>query len=198
MSTVEKILRNGPASSRELTAVLGISQPTLSRRIRDLARSVLVIDKGRSTRYALRREVAGESYFPLYQIDKLGKAHLFATLYSLYPADSCAVFDEQSGEWQLYDGLPWYLNDLRPVGFLGRAWGKAVARQLKLPEDVLQWNEEQRLVALCHYGEDMSGDLLPGAESYQRWLTRAAEIPVPMAGKAKYYATLSARALAGN
>lgn len=197
MSTVEKILRNGPASSRELTAALGISQPTLSRRIRDLARSVLVIDKGRSTRYALRREVAGESYFPLYQIDKLGKAHLFATLYSLYPADSCAVFDEQSGEWQLYDGLPWYLNDLRPVGFLGRAWGKAVARQLKLPEDVLQWNEEQRLVALCHYGEDMSGDLLPGAESYQRWLTRAAEIPVPMAGKAKYYATLSARALAG-
>lgn len=86
------------------------------------SRSVLVIDKGRSTRYALRREVAGESYFPLYQIDKLGKAHLFATLYSLYPADSCAVFDEQSGEWQLYDGLPWYLNDLRPVGFLGRAW----------------------------------------------------------------------------
>ncbi|VTR32298.1 putative DNA-binding transcriptional regulator [Serratia fonticola] len=52
-------------------------------------------------RYALRREVAGESYFPLYQIDKLGKAHLFATLYSLYPADSCAVFDEQSGEWQV-------------------------------------------------------------------------------------------------
>jgi hypothetical protein len=197
MSTVEHILRNGPATSHQLIAELGISQPTLSRRIRDLAGAVLAIGKGRSTSYALRREIGGESQFPLYQIDKLGKAYLFATLYPLHPADCCVVFNEQSGEWQLYDGLPWYLNDLRPIGFLGRAWGKAVARQLKLPEDVQLWNEEQRLLALCHYGEDMSGDLLPGAESYQRWLTRATEIPVPMADKTKHYATLSARALAG-
>lgn len=197
MSTVEQILRNGPATSRQLTSELGISQPTLSRRIRDLAGAVLAIGKGRSTRYALRRKVGEESHFPLYQIDKLGKAHLFATLYPLHPADSCAVLNEQGGEWQLFDGLPWYLNDLRPIGFLGRAWGKAVARQLRLPEDVQQWNEEQRLLALCHYGEDMSGDLLPGAESYQRWLMSAAEIPVPMADKTKHFATLSARALAG-
>ena len=71
--------------------------------------------------------------FPLYQIDERGKAHLFATLCPLYPADNCAVCDERSGEWQLYDGMPWYLNDLRPIGFLGRAWGKAAARELNLP-----------------------------------------------------------------
>lgn len=197
MSNVEQILRNGPATSYQLTGALSISQPTLSRRLRDLAGTVLTIGRGRATRYALRREVGGDSHFPLYQIDKLGKAHLFATLYPIYPADNCAVLNEQNGEWHLFDGLPGYLNDLRPIGFLGRAWGKAVARQLRLPEDVQQWNEEQRLLALCHYGEDMSGDLLPGAESYQRWVTSAAAIPVPMADKSKHYATLAARALAG-
>jgi DNA-binding transcriptional ArsR family regulator len=197
MSTVEQILRHGPATAQELTGALGISQPTLSRRIRDLAEAVLTIGKGRATRYALRRDVSGELHFPLYRIDELGKAHGFATLYPVYPADSCVVRNEQSGEWQLYDGLPWYLNDLRPIGFLGRAWGKAAARQLRLPEDVLRWNEDQRLQALCHYGEDMSGDLLPGAGSYQRWLTRDPENPVPLADKAVQYAALSARALAG-
>ncbi|MFZ1871872.1 MAG: type II toxin-antitoxin system HipA family toxin YjjJ [Chania sp.] len=197
MSTVEQILRHGPATAQELTGALGISQPTLSRRIRALAGAVLTIGKGRATRYALRRDVSGESHFPLYRIDELGKAHGFATLYPVYPADGCVVRNEQSGEWQLYHGLPGYLNDLRPIGFLGRAWGKAVARQLRLPEDVLRWNEDQRLQALCHYGEDMSGDLLPGAGSYQRWLTRDPENPVPLADKAVQYAALSARALAG-
>lgn len=197
MSTVEQILRNGPATARALTDALGISQPTLSRRIRALAGAVLTIGKGKATRYVLKREIGGEAHFPLYRIDELGKAHGFATLYPLYPADSCAVCYEQSGEWRLYEGLPWYLNDLRPIGFLGRAWGKGAARQLRLPEDVRLWNEDQRLLALAHYGEDMSGDLLPGAGSYQRWLMRDPEIPVPLADKAVQYAALSARALAG-
>lgn len=197
MSTVEQILRNGPATAHELIGVLGISQPTLSRRIRDLAEAVLILGKGKATRYALRRSVGGELHFPLYRIDEQGKAHRFATLYSLYPADSCAVHDEQRDEWQLYEGLPWYLNDLRPVGFLGRAWGKAVAQRLRLPEDVRSWNEDQRLLALCHYGEEMSGDLLPGAASYQRWLSRDADNPLALASKTVEYVTLSARALAG-
>lgn len=197
MNTVEQILRHGPATAHDLTDALGISQPTLSRRIRALAGAVLTIGKGKATRYALRREIGGESHFPLYRIDEWGKAHGVATLYLVYPADSCVVRDEPSGEWQLYAGLPWYLNDLRPIGFLGRAWGKAAARQLGLPEEVRLWNEEQRLLALCHYGEDMSGDLLPGAGSYQRWLARDPASPVPLVDKAAHYVALSARALAG-
>ncbi|AHG22883.1 hypothetical protein Z042_16950 [Chania multitudinisentens RB-25] len=52
MSTVEHILRHGSATAQELTGALGISQPTLSRRIRDVAENVLVIGKGKATRYA--------------------------------------------------------------------------------------------------------------------------------------------------
>ncbi|CAI0981321.1 putative DNA-binding transcriptional regulator [Serratia entomophila] len=197
MSNLEQVLRRGPATAHQLIAALGISQPTLSRRIRELAGAVLILGKGKATRYALRRGVGGERQFPLYRVDERGKAHLFATLCPLYPADSCAVCYERSGEWRLYDGLPWYLNDLRPVGFLGRAWGKAAALELMLPETVRLWNEEQRLLALCHYGEDMSGDLLPGADSYRRWLTRNSAAPIALADKATRYADLSIRALAG-
>ncbi|AUY13325.1 MULTISPECIES: type II toxin-antitoxin system HipA family toxin YjjJ [Serratia] len=197
MITVEQVLRHGPATARQLTEALGISQPTLSRRIRELAGAVLILGKGKATRYVLRRGIGGERQFPLYRIDERGKAHLFATLCPLYPADNCAVCDERSGEWQLYDGMPWYLNDLRPIGFLGRAWGKAAARELNLPEDVRRWDEGQRLLALCRYGEDMTGDLLPGADSYQRWLMRGTAVAITVEDKTERYAALSVQALAG-
>lgn len=197
MTTLEQVLRNGSATSKILTDALGISQPTLSRRLRDLAETVLAIGKGRATRYALRRLVGGESYFPLYRVDEQGKISTFATLYPVYPAECYAVHNEQNGEWHLYDGLPWYLNDLRPIGFLGRAWGKAVSQVLRLPEDTRLWSEEQRLLALCHFGDDMSGSLLPGNGSYQRWLMRSAEKAVPMTDKNTRYAALAKQALAG-
>ncbi|MBP1130586.1 hypothetical protein JOE25_002145 [Serratia sp. PL17] len=197
MTTLEQVLRNGPAASKVLTDALGISQPTLSRRIRGLAGRVLAIGKGRATRYALCRVVGGESYFPLYQVDELGKVSKLLTLYPVYPAGCYAVQHEQNGEWHLYDGLPWYLNDLRPIGFLGRAWGKAVSQVLRLPEDTQLWNEDQRLLALCHFGDDMSGNLLPGNGSYQRWLVRGPESAVPVLDKNTRYAELAKQALAG-
>ena len=197
MITVEQVLRRGPATARQLTEALGISQPTLSRRLRELAGAVLILGKGKATRYALRRGIGGERQFPLYRVDERGKAHLFATLCPLYPAANSAVCDERSGEWQLYDGMPWYLNDLRPIGFLGRAWGKAAARELNLPEDVRRWDEGQRLLALCRYGEDMTGDLLPGADSYQRWLMRDTAVAITVEDKTERYAALSVQALAG-
>ncbi|MBH3286179.1 type II toxin-antitoxin system HipA family toxin YjjJ [Serratia marcescens] len=197
MLTVEQVLRHGPATARQLAEALGISQPTLSRRLRELAGAVLILGKGKATRYALRRGIGGERQFPLYRVDERGKAHLFATLCPLYPADNCAVCDERSGEWQLYDGMPWYLNDLRPIGFLGRAWGKAAARELNLSEDVRRWDEGQGLLALCRYGEDMTGDLLPGADSYQRWLMRDTAVAITMEDKIERYAALSVQALAG-
>lgn len=79
----------------------------------------------------------------------------------------------------------------------GRAWGKAAARELNLPEDVRRWDEGQRLLALCRYGEDMTGDLLPGADSYQRWLMRDTAVAITVEDKSERYAALSVQALAG-
>lgn len=74
MTSLEQVLRKGPAASKALIDALGISQPTLSRRIHALAEAVLTMGKGRATRYALRRAVAEETYFPLYQVDEQGTA----------------------------------------------------------------------------------------------------------------------------
>ncbi|NIH11192.1 MAG: hypothetical protein G5702_01740 [Serratia symbiotica] len=72
MNNVEQVLRSGLATSHQLIAALCISQPTLPRRIRALAGAVLTLGKGKATRYALRRGVAGERQFPLYRVERPG------------------------------------------------------------------------------------------------------------------------------
>lgn len=65
MTSLEQVLRKGPAASKALIDALGISQPTLSRRIHALAEAVLTMGKGRATRYALRRAVGGDVFSTL-------------------------------------------------------------------------------------------------------------------------------------
>ncbi|WP_157135217.1 ArsR family transcriptional regulator [Serratia sp. M24T3] len=66
----EDILRLGPASSSELMAALQVSQPTLSRKIKHDA-AILKMGKAKSTRYALRRNIAGVESFAVYLVSGL-------------------------------------------------------------------------------------------------------------------------------
>ena len=43
----------------------------------------------------------------------------------------------------------------------------------------------------------MTGDLLPGADSYQRWLIRDTAVAITVEDKTERYAALSVQALAG-
>ncbi|MGG7053892.1 transcriptional regulator, partial [Salmonella enterica subsp. enterica] len=77
---------------------------------------------------------------PLWQVNAQGQAAKFGVLYPFWPQGSCLVALD-TGEWQWFDSLPWYLTDLRPQGFLGRAWGRTVAGYAHLPDDIRLWQE---------------------------------------------------------
>ncbi|WP_380184600.1 type II toxin-antitoxin system HipA family toxin YjjJ [Kalamiella sp. sgz302252] len=173
MSEISTLLLHGPLDAATLMSRLGISQATLSRAL-SAQPQVLKFGRARATRYALLRPVREESYFPLWRIDEQGLARRAGGLYSIWPAGSCVIEDSQ-GNWQQFDGLPWYLSDMRPQGFLGRAWGKECALRLGLPEDIRQWNEDHCLIALSRRGSEMPGNWLIGEQSYQQWLRQ----PVP-------------------
>lgn len=201
MHSLETLLRQGPATASYLAQIMTISQPTVSRQLSGLKDNVLKIGKGRATQYALRRPIAGDSgeegRFPLYRIDERGHAAHFATLYLIHPAEMCCVHQLESDTWQKFDSLPWYLTDMRPQGFLGRIWGKSVATQLQLADDVHLWNEDHILLALSRQADDMNGNLLIGEQSYQHWLAAPDAIPIEPANKLARYTELSQMALAG-
>ncbi len=63
---------------------------------------------------------------------------------------------------------------------MGRAWGRKLAAQLNLTEDIRLWQEEDVLYALTVFSGEYTGGWLVGEGNYQRWITaqRPAEIPL--------------------
>ncbi len=172
----ESLLRHlqaGVASSVELETVLGQSQSTVSRYLRQLTAAGLIIRLGntRGARYGLLRPIEGiGAKWPLRRIDSAGQLHLLGTLCSLYAEQ---FYFEPESDGFAYDGvthgLPYYLQDQRPAGFLGRA----VPRQypeLQLPQRVVDWNEDHYLRYLTQRGSDTVGDLILGDQAFDQFL----------------------------
>lgn len=188
-------LRRGPATSVELQARFGLSQPAISRILAELQRAgqAITFGKARATRYAAPREVTGESTFPVTRVHESGVAHPFGTLRCIAP--SGYLFTDSRGRFELFDGLPWFISDMRPQGFLGRAFPKLHA-DLNLPQRVVDWTDDQALTALALRGEDSVGDLIVGDASLRRFM-QDPPVEVPSRGTTLHYERFAQQALTG-
>ena len=82
------------------------------------------------------------------------------------------------------------MTDLRPQGFLGRAWGRNLAGQLNLTEDIRLWQEEDVLYALTVFNGEYTGGWLVGERNYQRWITAPRPAAIPLDQKLTRYEQL--------
>lgn len=195
MSALTDLLLQGPQSASQLRAALKVSQATFSRLVATEAQ-IVQFAKARATRYALQRPVRGIAAFPLRRINEQGQVQLFGQLIPCWPRGSCLVTLEE-GRWQWFDGLPWYLTDLRAQGFLGRAWGRNIARQYDLPDDIRLWQEDDVLFALSLFVAEHAGGWLVGDASYQYWVHAAPPVAISEKEKLSRYAEFASHALAG-
>lgn len=161
----------GPTGAEAVCRRLGISQPTFSRLVRSMTDAVLVVGRARATRYAARRLLPGVSVpIPVYEVrpEPESPRHLV----NLHPVAPGGFFAEAVGPQQdaFFDDLPWYLQDLRPAGFLGRLLAKSYA-ELGYPEDVRLWSTDQVVSFLFRFGWDLPGAFVVGDEA---WLQFAA------------------------
>lgn len=184
------LLRAAPLPAAQICQRLGISQPTLSRRCRDANDAVLRFGKARASQYALRRLLGGLRALPLYRIDSTGQLAQAGELLPVQPEGWIAPDDEY------LQGLPWYLQDMRPQGFLGRAFARRMAEHLGLDADCTRWTDDAVLQALLIAGNEAPGNWLVGAESASRALAADAA-PIPESARAALYPQLAAQALAG-
>lgn len=191
MSDLVDLLRQGSLTAKEITEQLQINQSTLSRRLTKIP-EIVKIGQSRSTRYILPRPLDNQWSFPLYQINEAGNAEKAGTLYSIWPGESCAV-ETASGQSLIYDVMPWFLTDMRPQGFLGRAWGRDMNAALHFPDDIKKWTGSQTLVALARAGDETVGNIIIGDMAYQKWFRKPEEIPVPEIDKIQVYERLARR-----
>jgi hypothetical protein len=160
-------LRAGPASGTALLRALQLPRPTLSRVLHELQREgqVLQVGEKQRARYALPRKIPGAgSSWPVFQVDPAGRVQSFGRLDALMPHHFHFETPHEALRG-LTEGLPWFLNALRPAGFLGRA--------LDLPRapgetgDEVHGAEDTDIAWLIRHGWDGPGDLILGAEALE-------------------------------
>ncbi|EQC2548591.1 type II toxin-antitoxin system HipA family toxin YjjJ [Enterobacter sichuanensis] len=173
--TLRQLLRQGPMSVRQLTDIMGISQPTVSRSMKALGDEVVRIGSGPSIHYVLRDTHRGFSSAPVYRITEEGTVKPLGKLVPVYP-DGFVM--EQTDNICLHsDGLPWWLFDMRPQGYLGRAYASRFSPELGLPPNPENWSDTDVIRALLAHGHDAVGNLLIGEQARNHFV----EMPSPVA-----------------
>ena len=161
--------QGGVLSSAELQELLGVSQPTVSRALAPLiqAGQVQKVGAARSQRYVLPRTMAGVGReVPVMRVDSHGQPSPFARMVPL--AGGAVWVDEADGVSAQHGGLPWFLDDMRPQGFMGRTFAHAHP-ELQLGNDPRHWNDDEVLRALALFGDDLPGNLIVGEAAFQRF-----------------------------
>lgn len=184
--TLIRILRSRPhLAAAELLAALGVSRATLMRAVRAAGPEVLTIGRARRTSYAARRRLRGSAApLPVFQVDERGGSEQVGRLNLACPDGSVFEFSAPS-LWPLddsmrdgwFDGLPYFLQDLRPDGFLGRQFARAHAQVLQVGNDPRQWSDDDALYAISLLGAGQSGNFIVGEGAVRLWLDQIRQPP---------------------
>ena len=206
-SQLEDLLRrDGPLTAAALGQALGISQPSVSRLLASMGGRVVRIGRARASRYALGRDIArAGNRWPLYRIDSEGRSTALGEIRALHgggfhfePAQPLPAFLHGGFSDGVFPGLPWFLDDQRPQGFLGRVFVRRVAADIGAPDDLVRWQPDDVVLALLRHGEDEPGDLLLGEDALQRALqSMLSPGAMAMSERASRYPVLAEAALAG-
>ena len=142
----------GTTTVVQLQAATGKSQSSLSLAISSLGGRVCKLGAARSTRYALTQPILGlPASQPITLTTEQGDLLNFGDL-TFLRGQFTHVHSMQGTQWLTdKNKLPWFLEPLRPQGFLGR---QLVRLSPNLPADPDAWTTEQVLyMAALHAGD---------------------------------------------
>jgi hypothetical protein len=154
-----------------------------------MSAEIVTLGAARSTQYALRDTLRGFADIAVYRVNATGQIETLGQMTPVRPEGF--VMRDTAGQTTFFEGLPWWLSDMRPQGFLGRAYARQHATPLGLPSDVRHWSDTDALRALLVNGSDAVGNLLLGDLARERFVNA----PVPSVVAANDYPRLSDEAL---
>lgn len=173
-------------SAAQLRRKLSISQPTMSLALALLGGEIVRFGAARSIHYTLRDYTRRLPDIPIYRINAEGSVRPLGTLIPVRP-EGFVMRQEESTTLQS-DGLPWWLFDMRPQGYLGRAYASRHGAELGLPDQLKDWTDTHILRALLMHGHDIVGNILLGENARDHFLATSIPEPISLSQKAEEYA----------
>ena len=198
---------SGPISAQALAATLKVDRLTVQRALRRLGADVVQLGTTRGTRYASRRAVIGQvDPHVIVRLTDDGIAHEWGRLTALHggwhlewagPAMRPDWADQVHDRAGFCAGLPFFLADLRPQGFLGRAIARRLPGSIGLPQDPRNWSHDQTLFYLREKGDDLPGNLTIGEGPTKRALDTSPVEIITAETRPERYPELAEQANAG-
>ncbi len=199
-------LGNDLHSAPELAAKLGCSQATLSREMRKAAGAVLALGKAQRTRYVRMRPAGVSLPLPISQVNADGALQALGQLYTVGMATGSRTAFEGERGVEIFEGLPWFVSDMRPEGYLGRQFPQRLVEVApdallsasvapQLPQSMGDWSDDHVLRALDWAGHDEPGHLILGRRALDLHLRQTPPQAVSKAKKLKRYAELALASL---
>ncbi len=204
-----RLQAQGPQSAPALAAHLHVDDSNIRRALAlpEIAPHLVRLGSRRGASYALRRAIRGLGHaFPIRRIDSDGRAHDWAEITALHggwrltwpdPARAPAWADHLFALGGFSEGFPFFLSEVRPQGFLGRAIARALPPALGLDSDPRNWpTDDDTLVYLASEGDDVAGNLIVGDGPLRRFQERllAPPAPLPESARATRYPELASTA----
>jgi len=188
-------ISGGPMSAAQLREKLSISQPTMSRALAELGGEIVRFGAARSIHYTLRDKTRRLPDIPIYRVNAEGSIRQLGTLIPVRPDGF--VMQQEDGTTLHSDGLPWWLFDMRPQGYLGRAYVARHGAELGLPDRLKDWTDTHALRALLAHGHDIVGNILLGENARDRFLATPIPEPISFSQKTEEYARSALEAARG-
>jgi len=188
-------LAAGPKSGTQMAKEMGISQPTATRTLAAMSDEVMKIGQKKGSRYVLRDASRGFGDVPVFQVDANGKLKALGVLTAVRPDGF--VFTQADGVKVHSDSLPWWLMDMRPQGYLGRAYATRYGAELGLPSTLKEWIDSHAVRALLVHGHDLVGNLLLGSMAHDKFIAMPEPVCLTQANKAQAYASMAVGASQG-
>lgn len=175
ISLLELLAMRGPSKAEDLARALDVSQPTVSRMLSSISGKIIRTGGSKNTQYAAQRGIRqlGHALIPVWRVDEEGVIFPVGELRGVAPNGYMAKFasarwpqDDRHQVW--FDSLPYFIQDIRPQGYMGRGFARHHGELLGLSDNPERWSNDDILVAIALMGEDLPGDLIVGDASMRR------------------------------
>jgi len=185
--SIERLLAaQGSMPAADIARQLGVSQPTVSRALSASSKTIR-IGNTRRARYALPRPLdEKESNWKFYQVDRNGQAQVAGTLHALHQGEFYFEPNWESDSYsyllcgedhpQLFPDLPWFLEDMRPQGYLGRILAHTHGPALGVGTNPENWTIDEALKTMLAHGDDTPGNFILGGKAIDAFLERRSHL----------------------
>ena len=193
--SLRKLLGDGAISCDEIAMAFDCSALAVSDALKSLGSEVIYFSCQGLIKCALRDRNRDFLETTISRVDSLEQVQRVGVLVPVRPEGF--VLKAENGADRYSEGLPWWLCDVCPQGYLGRIYVTLNAKKLTMPKCLGDWSDTHLLKALQRHGDDLPGNLLFGEQAEARFMLPTQQ-PIALANKAESYSSMADGAEAGS